>query len=59
MPTPIDTNLLRKAIKEFQFYAPPSDGTRSHPCTIGDLRKVIDKTAKLMTTFVNEIEKSQ
>ncbi len=59
MSTSIDTDALRKAIKQFRFQASPSNGTHSDPSTIRDVHNVIDEVAKLMTTFVNEIEQSQ
>ena len=55
----IDTAKLRKAVKHFEFYSRPSNADRSIPCTVGDLRDVIDGIAKLMKTFIDEIEDSQ
>lgn len=59
MAKPIDTNTLKKAIRNFQFYSTPSNGNHSEPCTIGDIYKVINNVTKLMNTFVDEIENAQ
>jgi hypothetical protein len=59
MSSSVNTNNLRKAIRDFQFYSTPSKANHSEPCTVGDIHKVINNMAKLMNTFVNEIEKSQ
>lgn len=59
MSTPINTNALRKAIQNFQFYSTPSNGSHNEPCTVGDIHKLIDNTAKLFNAFVDEIENAQ
>lgn len=58
MNSHVNTAALRKAIKDFSFHSMPSSGNRSAPCTVGDIRKVVDNTAKLMTAFVDELESS-
>ena len=52
----IDTEKLRKLIKNFKFYSTPSDGMQSHPCTIKDINAVIDNVAKVLNAFVDELE---
>lgn len=59
MSTLIDSNVLRKAIEDFQFRSKPSNGDSSANCTIEDINKVINQIADTMTIFVDEIEKSQ
>ncbi len=55
----IDTSTLQKAINHFKYVSNPSNGNSSEPCNIGDIRKVVNEMAKLMETFVKEIEKIQ
>ncbi len=54
----INTAKLRKLIQNFKFYSHPSDGMQSHPCTIGDINKVIDNVAKVLNGFVDELDES-
>lgn len=52
----IDTAKLRKLISNFKFYSAPSDGVLSNPCTVQDIRKVINNVSKLLNAFVDELE---
>lgn len=54
----IDTARLRKLIKNFKFYSGPNDTVQSNPCTVSDIRKVIDNVAKVLNGFVDELEES-
>lgn len=54
----IDTDRLRKSVRNFQFYSTPSNGTQSAPCTVGDIHKLIDNIAKVLNVFVDELEES-
>ncbi len=55
----VDTQKLRKAVENFKFYSPPSSGCSSNPATVGDVRNVIDKTAKLFEELIIEIENQE
>lgn len=55
----VDTNKLRRMVKNFEFYSTPSDGCHSNPATVGDIHKVVDNTAKVLYEFIREIERSQ
>lgn len=55
----IDTERLTKAIRNFEFYAKPSNANGSAPCTIDDLKDVISEVAKVLKVFVDEIDKDQ
>ena len=52
----IDTEKMRKIVSSFQFYSGPSDGNSSAVATVGDVNKVIQHVAKMMTAFINELE---
>lgn len=55
----VDTEKLRKAISNFEFYSKPSSGTGSDPCTVEDINKVIKNVANMLYTFVDELEKEE
>ncbi len=59
MSTSIDTNALKVAINVFKLNSKPINGDSSAPCTVGDIKKVVNNMADLMATFVNEIENTQ
>lgn len=52
----VDTEKLRKAIKQFRYIARPSDATSSNPCTVHDLNEAIDAVARVLEVFVQELE---
>ncbi len=52
----VDTEDLRKAVRNFQFRASPSSGTGSSPCTVDDMNRLIDQIAKVLNTFIHELE---
>lgn len=54
----IDTAKLRALIRNFRFHTTPSDAVLSHPCTVQDIRNVIDNVSKLLNAFVDELENS-
>lgn len=53
----IDTSEMRKAVRNFQFYANPSDACGSNPAKVEDIRKVVSKTAEALNTIISELEK--
>jgi len=53
----IDTDKLRKVVHHFKFYSKPTSGSSSDPCTVGDIKKVVDNVAALFDTFIDELEK--
>ncbi|WP_303839451.1 hypothetical protein [Selenomonas ruminantium] len=53
----IDTDKLRQAVNTFVHQARPSDSNRQSPATIGDINKLIDRTATVLNQFIDEIEK--
>lgn len=55
----IDTEKLRRAVYEFQFYSRPSNATGSDPATVKDINNVINNVAKLLNTFIQEIEQAE
>ena len=54
----IDTDVLRKAVHNFEFSSKPSIATASEPATVGDINKLIKNTTKLFNTFIDELENS-
>ncbi|MDE7193545.1 MAG: hypothetical protein K2O14_06190 [Oscillospiraceae bacterium] len=54
----IDTAKLRELIHQFKFHTTPSNADPSHPCTVKDIRNVIDNVTKLLNAFVDELENS-
>jgi hypothetical protein len=54
----IDTDKLRKTVHHFKFYSKPTSGSSSDPCTVGDIKKVVDKVAELFDTFIDELEEN-
>lgn len=52
----VDTENLRKAVKHYLFTTKPSSGTSDTPATVGDINKVIQNTANLFNTFIDEME---
>lgn len=54
----IDTEKLRKAIRDFEFYSRPSSATHGTPATVDDVNRVIGKVADVLNTFVQELEKN-
>ena len=55
----VDTDALRRTIRRYKFYASPSSGSGNDPATVEDINKLIRQTAKLLDTFVDELEKAQ
>lgn len=55
----IDTEELRRAVYEFQFYSRPSSATGSDPATVKDINNVINNVAKLLNTFIQELEQAE
>ena len=55
----IDTDALREAVQSYKFYAQPSNATCGSPATVDDVNRVIDYTAKLVSTLIREFEKDQ
>ena len=55
----VDTDALRRTIRSYKVYASPSSGSGNDPATVEDINKLIRQTAKLLDTFVDELEKAQ
>lgn len=55
----IDTNSLRNAVESFSFYAKPSNGSSSEPCTVGDINKLITEISNLFNTFIDELDRHE
>lgn len=55
----VDTQKLRRLIKDFKFHTRPSNGMSTAPCTVQDINKVIDNVAKVLTAFVDELEHAE
>ena len=55
----IDTEELRRAVYEFKFYSRPSSATGSDPATVKDINNVINNVAKLLNTFIQELEQAE
>lgn len=55
----IDTQKLRQATRDFKFYSRPSSATLGTPATVDDINRVIDGVAKVLNTFVQEVEKNE
>ena len=51
-----DTKKLRAAVKHFSFAAWPSATVDSEPCSIRDLKTVIEQTEKVLNAFIRELE---
>jgi hypothetical protein len=52
----VNTDKLQKAVQNFQFYSTPTSGNSSDPCTVGDIKKVVNNVARLFYTFIDELE---
>lgn len=55
----IDTEKLRKAVKNFEFDSRPSSANDATPCTVRDLNTIIKQIVKLSNAFIREIEAGQ
>ena len=53
-----DIQKLQKAVRDFEFRASPSNGNGSSPCTVDDLNKLIREISKVLSAFINELDKS-
>ncbi len=53
----VDTVSLRRAVADFQSHAAPSSSSKADPATVGDIKKLIEKTATVLNQFINELEK--
>ena len=52
-----DIQKLRKAIKNFEFWAKPSTGNGASPCTADDINRLIREISKVLQAFANELDK--
>ena len=55
----IDTGRLRESVKNFKFYGGPSNSSGSAPATVKDINNVINNVAKLLNTFIQELEQAE
>lgn len=51
-----DTEKLRAAVKHFAYAAWPRGTVNSEPCSIEDLKTVIEQIEKVLNTFIRELE---
>lgn len=52
----VDKDYLRKLVADYKFYSRPNSGNYSDKATVGDINKVIDRTARLFEQFINALE---
>lgn len=52
----MDIQKLYEAVSRFQFSANPTSTDYSLPATVGDIKKLIEKTAELFEAFIRELE---
>lgn len=52
----LDTEKLRNAINNYLLSSKPTSGSANTPATVGDINKVIQHTANLFNTFIDELE---
>lgn len=55
----VDTEKLRRMVKDFAFHSRPTSATGSTPCTVQDLNRVIDNLQKVLYAMVAEIEENE
>lgn len=55
----IDTKRLYDAVENFRFYGGPSNSSGSAPATVKDINNVINNVAKLLNTFIQELEQAE
>ena len=55
----IDTQRLRRLVRNFKFYARQSNTNESSNCTVKDLNNVVNNLANVLELFIEEIENSQ
>lgn len=55
----VDIDNLKNAVRQFQFSSMPSSATFDTPVTVGDINKLIQNTANLFNTFIDELEIGQ
>ena len=53
----VDIEKLRWAVKNFQFYARPSQANVTAPVTVQDIDNLVNRTATVLYQFINELEK--
>lgn len=53
----VDTEKLRNLVKKYKFETSLSSCDSSSPATVGDVKKTIEKTARLLDAFIEELEK--
>ena len=54
----IDTERLRKAVDDFEFYSRPSSTNSNDPVTVQDINKLVKKTATVLRQFIEELEQN-
>ena len=52
----VNTERLRQAVSDFAFDASPTSASASTPATVGDVNKLIEKTAIVLNQFIEELE---
>jgi hypothetical protein len=54
----VDTDKLRQAVNNFQFYARPTQANVTAPVTVQDVNNLVNRTATVLYQFINELEKN-
>lgn len=54
-----DTAKLHKLVSKFESDSRPRNADRSAPCTVGDIKNVVENLAKVLNAFVDEMEDSE
>ncbi len=52
----VDTEKLRQAVNQFQSSSAPTSASKETPATVGDIKKLIEKTATVLNQFIDELE---
>lgn len=53
----VDTEKLRQLVYKFKFQCHSIHGDQSIPCTVKEMNDLVDNIAKLLNSFIDELEK--
>ena len=54
----VDIEKLRQAVTTYTHQASPINANSSTPATVGDINNLVSETVKVLTCFINELEKN-
>jgi len=54
----VDIEKLRQAVTTYTHQASPISANSSTPATVGDINNLVSETVKVLTCFINELEKN-